>query len=256
MMDFHVVLPSNASPRVYPDNKTSNFKIQLSERVDLHGDWEVALLEIHYPNTVQHVTEGENTITVSYVDGDEDVFHVQPGQYRNANPIFLELNEILSPKFTSPSSEKKSTIVEVTKDDYIVIHPFENVRDAKYTFSPKLSLQLGLIHPGPYSSEKHLYGTYPIDMTLGAPPQLYIYLDVIQDQIVGHTRAPLLRTIPVDTRSTFGSMTTYMCDPPIYFQLKTKSFDTLEVNIRTHAGAFMPFDHGTSTLLCHFRQRP
>lgn len=250
-----MVLPSNASPQVYPENKTSNYKIQLSERVELHDEWEVALLEFHYPNTIEQVSEGENLIQIIYSDGKKDTFLVKPGHYITRENILFALHETLTPIEELPDGKGRSSVVELTENGYILFHPFLRAPDAKYTFSPRLAIQLGLLHPGPYPTNQELFGTYPVETSLGVTPQLYVYLDIIQDQIVGHTRAPLLRTIPVETRKTYGGMSTYRCDPPIYFNLKTKSFDTLEVNIRTHTGKFVPFDHGTSTLLCHFRQR-
>lgn len=250
-----MVLPSNSSPKVYPNNKTSNYKTQLLERVELHNEWEVALLEVHYPNTIEQISEGENEIRIIYSDGTEDTFFVRPGHYITKENLLFALHEALTPIEELPNGNGRSSVVELVENGYILFHPFKNAPDAKYKFSPRLAIQLGLLHPGPYSTNQELFGTYSVDTSLGVSPQLYIYLDIIEDQIVGHTRAPLLRTIPVETRKTYGGMTTYRCDPAIYFKLKTKSFDTLEVNIRSHTGKFTPFDHGTSTLLCHFRQR-
>ena len=28
--------------------------------MELHGQWQAALIELHYPNTIQHVIQGEN----------------------------------------------------------------------------------------------------------------------------------------------------------------------------------------------------
>ncbi|KAK3907323.1 Putative uncharacterized transposon-derived protein [Frankliniella fusca] len=86
----------------------------------------------------------------------------------------------------------------------------------------------------------------PIDISLGVPSQMFIYMDVLEEQIVGHTRAPLLRTVPVDTKAQYGSMTVVHFDHPIYFDLRTKSFDTLEIYIKDHAGRNVPFDFGTT----------
>ena len=84
---------------------------------------------------------------------------------------------------------------------------------------------------------------------------MYIYMNILSDQIIGHTRAPLLRTVPVDIKAQHGTTTVVHFDHPIYFDLKTKSFDSVEIDIRDHAGRHMPFQFGTSTLLVHFRQQ-
>lgn len=250
-----MVLPSNASPKIYPENKTSHFKIQLSERVELCNEWEVALLELHYPNTIEEVSQGDNSIHVNFSDGKRKDFFIKPGHYITKENLLFALHEALTSIEELPEGKGRTSIVELTQEGYILFHPFQNAPDGSYLFSPRLAIQLGLLHPGPYSTNTELFGTYPVDTSLGVAPQLYVYLDIIEDQIVGDTRAPLLRTIPVETRKAYGGMTTYRCDPPIYFKLKTKSFDAVEAHIRTHTGKFAPFDHGTSTLLCHFRQR-
>lgn len=280
-MDFYMVLPSNASPDVYEDNKTSNFKTQLSKRIELHGDWQVALLEVHYPNTLTHIQQGENWIKVftpndrdaeDFVVADKGVAYVTDGAHTEL-PVYIYTSEEtlhITPRFykskqdfidgvrealTTKSSRKQSRVIELTDREYVTFLPFESRPGATYTLAPTLAMQLGLPHAGPYHADEEVRGEHPIDMTLGMPFQMYIYIDIIQDQIVGHTSAPLLRTIPVNTLSSYGGVSSYRCDPPIYFDLKTKSFDTIEVNIRTHTGEFLPFQHGTSTLLCHFKQR-
>ncbi|KAK3917560.1 Endonuclease NucS [Frankliniella fusca] len=45
----------NASPEVHSDNTTSHFKTELAQRMELYGRWQVALIEMHYPNTIEPV---------------------------------------------------------------------------------------------------------------------------------------------------------------------------------------------------------
>ncbi|KAK3929540.1 Putative uncharacterized transposon-derived protein, partial [Frankliniella fusca] len=63
-IDFYMFLPSNASPKVYPDNTTCHFKTELAQRMELHGHWQAALIELHYPNTIAHIVQGDNDITL------------------------------------------------------------------------------------------------------------------------------------------------------------------------------------------------
>lgn len=48
---FHFILTSDGSQDMYPDNKTSNFKVQLNEPIHTRDDesWEVGLTSINYP---------------------------------------------------------------------------------------------------------------------------------------------------------------------------------------------------------------
>lgn len=261
-MDFYAVLPSNASPDIYSNNKTSNFKVQLCERMDLHGDWQVALLEIQYPNTLSHVLKTENWIEFQDTSKDlKERYYIRPGNYVKNVDLISELNDtLLQPRVTQQSLQHPTPVdlpvLKISSDGVINIYPFEDFRvDKEYSFSPSLALQLGLPHSGPYPCSNELTGIRPVDMTLGVPSQMYIYLNIIQDQIVGHTRAPLLRTVPTVIDGKYGTMTTFRCEHPVYFDLNTKSFDNVEVNIRNDTGAFLPFHHGTLTLLVHFKQR-
>jgi len=65
---FLLVLPSNSSMRYFPNNKTSSFITELPQSLHLHGEWEVALSEIQFPNTFFHIRRGENIL--SFVDID------------------------------------------------------------------------------------------------------------------------------------------------------------------------------------------
>jgi hypothetical protein len=273
-MDWYAVFPSNASPDIYPDNRTSRFKVQLSERVELHGDWQVALLEVQYPATFPHVQKGNDWIKLTSPipearqigDGveapthnhytQEKTYQMRVGYYNDARHFVDSLQETLKPLFKSSSSDDwDRTVIDIGSSNRLVFPRLKYHERASYEFAPQLAYQLGLTHPGPYEAHKTLVGEKSVDISIGTPQQMFVYLNLIQDQIVGHTRAPLLRTIPVTTEAKFGSMSTYRCKPPLYFDLKTRSFDSIEVNIRTSTGEFMPFSHGSLSLLCHFKPR-
>ena len=41
---FYLTLRSNASSDVFPDNKTTSYRVKLPQTIDLEGNWEVGLL--------------------------------------------------------------------------------------------------------------------------------------------------------------------------------------------------------------------
>ena len=55
--NFYLTLPSNASMKICPENKPQNFKVHLSAPIQLVGKWEVALMEIQYPNNWYNIPE-------------------------------------------------------------------------------------------------------------------------------------------------------------------------------------------------------
>ena len=180
-MDFYAVLPSNASPEIFPQNTTSNFKVQLSERMELHGNWQLALLEIHYPNTLSQIDKGENWIKVfkPFMDSpdtqaltgpthdvnttqtdpvsiytSEDTYNIKPGYYTTTHDLILALHEALTSVQALPNDRGRSGIFEVTSDNYLMIHPFSSCTNCTYQFAHRLALQLGLSHAGPYKANK------------------------------------------------------------------------------------------------------
>ena len=59
MESFTIELVSNASAQLFPDNTLSSFTNFLPEKLNLEGQWEVALSEISYPSMYQNVTDRE-----------------------------------------------------------------------------------------------------------------------------------------------------------------------------------------------------
>ena len=161
-MDFYAFLPSNASPDVYPDNTTSHFTIELSKRTELHGQWQAALIELHYPNTIQHVIQGENEITIES-DRTVDTFFIEPGCYPNTTRFIGALSDVVASLEGYTKPRQQETFIEETEDHHILIHPFDSSSKTTYTFSPRLALQLGLHGPGPFPADKQLMGVKPID---------------------------------------------------------------------------------------------
>ncbi len=50
-LHFYLTLPSNASLDVYPNNKTTDYRVSLPQSIELEGNWEVGLYSVSYPNT-------------------------------------------------------------------------------------------------------------------------------------------------------------------------------------------------------------
>jgi Tfp pilus assembly PilM family ATPase len=46
------MLPSNSSMDIHPENTVATFQMALPRHLELEGQYEVALMEIHYPSTM------------------------------------------------------------------------------------------------------------------------------------------------------------------------------------------------------------
>ena len=92
---FYLTLPSNSSLNVFPDNKTTSYRVKLPQAIDLNGDWEVGLYSISYPNTWYTLQNLENHIYYS-VDGLIFlVALVDYGYYETMNDLAKSVNAAL-----------------------------------------------------------------------------------------------------------------------------------------------------------------
>lgn len=81
---------------------------------------------------------------------------------------------------------------------------------------------------------------------------IFVYCDVIEDNIVGDVRAPLLRSTTV--RGHYGEDVREIYNKPMYIPIKTNSFDTVEISIKSECGELIPFNYGNSCVTLHFRR--
>jgi hypothetical protein len=81
--DFYITLPSNANMTEHPDNRPGKFKVELSQRHELHdGVWEIALTEIQFTNNWTHRTPEFDLVAWvgSYIT-DTDLHKSRPAGY-------------------------------------------------------------------------------------------------------------------------------------------------------------------------------
>ncbi|KAK3931264.1 Regulator of rDNA transcription protein 5 [Frankliniella fusca] len=161
--------------------------------MELHGHWQAALIELHYPNTIAHIVQGDNDITLvsdSYID----TVSARPGSFSSTKDFLVGIGDAL--KSFGNNNVLDTQPFTLLPDQRIKFMPFDVDEKTKVHFSPRLALQLGLVHAGPYPANEEILGVKPVDISLGIPSQMFIYMDVLEEQIIGHTRAPLLRTVP------------------------------------------------------------
>ena len=60
--DFYLVLPSNSSMSMYPNNTLAQYVTNLPRRISLSGEWECGLTEIHYPHDWYNVRGARLTV--------------------------------------------------------------------------------------------------------------------------------------------------------------------------------------------------
>ena len=89
---FYLTLLSNSSLNVFPDNKTTSYRVKLPQAINLNGDQEVGLYSISFPNTWYTLQNHENHI---YCSEDGFIFQtafVDYGYYGTMDDLLKSVN--------------------------------------------------------------------------------------------------------------------------------------------------------------------
>ena len=87
---FYIVLPSNSSMDVYPNNTTACFTVNLPQEIRLKGEWEVGLSESHYPLTFLNLQEKHATVSI-LSEGSDRIYR----DYKVSHGIFTDIDDFL-----------------------------------------------------------------------------------------------------------------------------------------------------------------
>ena len=139
-----------------------------------------------------------------------------------------------------------------TKKIFINLHHGDRI-----TFKPKLASILGItdnpskpIYCEGEREKWHADEIFDIDGNLNS---LYVYCDILEHIPVGDVVAPLLRVVGVTGKQGDTIRKTY--DKPMYVPVRTKNFDSIEIDIRADTGESVPFQYGKSEVVLHFKLR-
>ena len=101
-------------------------------------------------------------------------------------------------------------------------------------------------------------GKFPTDLS-GGWNTIFLYCDLVQNEILGDSRTALLRAIPLTERSTTGNhqQQNYRTFNNLQWRRIVKSsIESISVSLRNETGQLVPFlSRGRTNLTLHFRQR-
>lgn len=246
MNNFFLTLPSNSSMNIHLNNTAASFKTVLPKHVSVKGDYEVALMELHYPCTLHNMSEEKQFIR--YIDNltrQISLIRIPDGTYTSIEFLLQHLN----------STQINGKIIfqfDVLPKQYI--HFKCSSKQFGINFSPSLALQLGFHPDMDFLSEAKAQS--PFNLVLGVPKSLYVYTDIVSPQLVGDVMARLLRVVCVDLKNyTYGGQGSETFTVPQYVPVSKQEIQEIEININDDSGNVAPFLAGTSTLVLHFRKR-
>ena len=226
----------------------SEYTTQLPRRIQLDGEWEVALAEIQYPRTWNNVRNRENGIYVIPSRGSiPQAKHIPVGYYSDMNTLIKNINGAIA----EAGQEAKNNI-KFTYDSLSGRVHIEIKNGAQVTFLNDLAAILGF-QPIPFQINIDKTTTSPRVADVNASLcNLYTYVDLISPQLVGDTEVALLRVLPVE--GVHGDMVTKTFQNPQYLPVIKKQFSTVEINIKTDTGERVPFESGKLITTLHFRR--
>lgn len=271
--NFYMHLPSNSSMNKYfPQNKTSHFKTKLPQTINFKKDkWETALVEILFPNSWHNIREPFNYIKYiwNYDEGGEQwvTEKLIPGWY-NIDDLLKKITQNLFTKHRQLSSldesEKKLQKFTFKYDKKLnrVYLKGEQSNTGAIYLNHELGTILGYGGWRELSLKTNEINNYAPGITnvhFSTPKYLYIYADMIEEQIVGGDKHQLLRSVNVGQsvyEQSRDSVISKIFDRIFYIPVKSQEIDTIEVNIKQEGGGELaPFDSGgISTLVLHFRK--
>jgi hypothetical protein len=282
MSHMYLTLPSNSSTNYYPDNTLTHYVTKLHSAMNLSGEWEVALSEIHFPRSWYTIEKTGATFTaectlpwrgtalsplipLNAVDASIQTpqmreysleMKLQGGYYENMQDLVKELNAVMTKEFADLSQKNLHEFIppkirysELNKRTYFTIP-----KGIVLKFHPSLMTILGLKHSQMDNKSGDLKAVRSVnvsDINAGIH-SLYVYCDLLEYVPVGDTLAPLLRV--VDTQGRNGDMQHRIYEPPRYIPLQKKNFDSVEIDIRDDLGQPISFESGKLSVTLHLRR--
>jgi len=253
MSRFHLTLPSNSSMDYHPENTVARFTTKLSNTIDLEGEWEVGLSEISVPSHVHNVIEGFCYYDIYMANVLIRRINPTPGQYRRLRELLDDLYR--SQRKQIPLQSHEPLIIQFSYESdsgkvrmtYLESAP----RRVQVEFSPDLARLLGYDPSLRYTMRHPKLSKFPPTLK-GCIHSVYVYCDLLQHVPVGDTKAPLLRIVDTDEKSIGNIHRVF--NPLLYVPLQKKTFNTVDIDMRTDFGTTVPFLSGKSFVVLEFRR--
>ena len=238
LRSFYVTLPSNTSTDTFPNNTPSEYTTKLSQRIELSGEWEVALHTISY---VKWNTIKLNKESVHYtVNGIKKTGSLLKDYYANVKEYITDMNASIADKgkivFTIQSGKVTVTLesgysVHLRKEQAIILGflTFDDLDIAKKITATKT---------GDHEANLH------------RETSIYVYCDIIEPQIVGNKTVPLLDIIWDKEKGK--REITHSAENLHYVSVRTKSFEEVRVLLRSSTNERISFEHGHTSITLHF----
>ena len=260
MDSFTIELVSNASSELFPDNTLSSFTNFLPDQVNLEGQWEVAISEIS-SSMYQNVSDGPFLFYDAIYSKTTTAYYLEPELYSSVPDIVKAMNLFIQERNKHNEScifaevfrrTQKIELSLISDDSSLVIFS----TDLGNIFGGDVGDDKGILMRGKGPHEpKFAYDIVRIH-------SLMIYTDIVEYNIIGDTKAPLLLCFPFISKMKSGDVITtgeymnYQSFSNLQFRrLLKNSFHSIHIDLRDTSGEKIPFvSNGITRLVLMFRK--
>ncbi len=246
-MSFYLFLPSNVSPRYFPNNRISCFNVKLPKRLKFKpNEYEVALTEITYVHSMKtYFNEDDRVLWFYGMNNVKRNLRILPNQnYSSIETLCTELNLAFT-------KDDKDTVANVWHSPITNRVTF-TIHEGEILLPEKISKNLGFGDETKFFGDQSPYvASMPPDHAAGMY-HLFVYCDFVEEQIVGDSLVPLLRIVNITGME--GEVVTQTFRP-YYLPVNKLDFDTIEILLCNEFGEEILFDKGSSIVTVHFRKK-
>ena len=287
--EFQVTLASNVKSNAR--NKPADFETALAKPLELPGEWEVALIDLSYPHNwvsldkplfMAVLTDPTNDISEMMLDDDPTpnkqalysaiisangprgmwmrrFFSITPGNYTVSDISkqiisYLKrfLKDIKNPTIQLTENTQRVTFIQESK--YAIATFTEN--SILHIFGlDKQTTRVDV--PGKPSAEYMVFNSSDEVESVQSPQlkrvtSMLVYSDIVELSLVGDTQAPLLESLPI--QSKFGDQAYWSFNPPYYVCLREKQITTITIQLCDDTGETFPIADGKVLCRLNFRR--
>lgn len=258
---MRLVLPSNASADLFPNNTLAKYTVQLPQPINLtRGGWEVALAECQFHKSWYNVKDGY--ISITRLDEVTNIA-IEDGFYQSNQTLIDKLNEALKCKARKLISDNIKFVYDDISRKCSLHYDISNFDIAfNFQLSPSLRAILNidestLSEESPCVMDSDTGNTVSVItandvMRLNIIYNIMIYSDIAEPNIVGDIETPLLRSIAVE-----GEHWRYQSTEPTKLQfvpIRKNALSTITVYIYTDFGELVPFTNGRTVVTLELRR--
>ena len=261
--DFYVTLPSNT----HAGTKIGNYYVQLPTKLLLPGTWEVGMVSIIYPYSWKNLPSqiepgthmGTTTIFFRLYNGTSVAVNLHSGYYSTVEDLITMINSSVKKTITKYMEQTPEDQFIDFHDQYKfsydpVIKRVTITIDKTYISEIELSqhLQFMLGFSNRIMFETEQQAMYRPDLDAGRN-LIYVYSDIVEPQMVGTSRVPLLRIVHV--KGEHGNSIEKLFYAPQYLPVVSKEISRINIELKFGSGQLIDFNSGQTVVTLHFRRK-